>query len=58
MELEQEFNEKLRTAQLKFEQDNKENQRKNAELVAKLELEYTKLELQYNTDIPGQGMGE
>ena len=58
MELEAEFNEKLRTAQLKFEQDNKENQRKNAELVAKLELEYTKLELQYNTDIPDQGMGE
>lgn len=56
MKMEADFNEKLRNAKLKFEQDTKQNQQKANELVANLEYKYTELELKYRTDIPGKGM--
>ena len=57
MKMETSFNEKLRDAKLKFEQDTKDNQLKTNTLVANLEYKYTELELKYNTDIVGKGQG-
>ena len=57
MEMQADFNEKLRDAQLKYEKDTKDAQLKTAELVANLEYKYTELELKYNTDIVGKGQG-
>lgn len=57
MKLEADYQEKLRDAQLKYEQDTKNNQQKTNELVANLEFKYTELELKYNTDIVGKGQG-
>lgn len=54
----QETEKQLRAAMEKYQTDLRDLQYKYAELTTKTGFDYTKLEVENNTDVPGEGMGE